>query len=414
MRRVVITGLGVVSPLGNHPDVMFDQIKNYKCMIQPIRHFDTNQFRVKLAAEVTEFDYSSYFSASDFRFNDRFTQFARYAAKQAFMQSKLQDVNYDRDRFGVVFGSGVGGMASIEKAKENLDQKGPTRIFPHFIPMNIINAAAAMIAIDVQAYGPCIPVVTGCAAGSDAIGEAYLKIKTNQLDVVIAGASEASITPLGVGGFMAMRALSEQEDVMLASIPFDQRRSGFVMGEGAGALVLEDYDHAHQRKAPIFAEIIGYGSTCDAYHITAPKEDGTNTAKAMSKAMSDAHVLPNDIDYINAHGTSTPLNDITEVKAIQLAFSEHGFHVPISSTKSYMGHLLGACGAVEAIVCVQSLLNQLIPATLNTQVIDDAIDANIIINQHLKADLNIVMSNSLGFGGHNASLIFKRWSTHVV
>ncbi len=412
MRRVVITGLGVVSPLGNHPEIMFDNIKKYNSKIGQIQHFDATQFRVKIAAEVRDFDYSDYFLPTDFRFNDRFTQFARYAAKQAFIQSKLDKL--DHDRFGVVFGSGVGGMASIEKAKENLDQKGPTRIFPHFIPMNIINAAAAMIAIDLKARGPCIPIVTGCAAGSDAIGEAYLKIKHNQLDVVIAGASEASITPLGVGGFMAMRALSEQEDLKRASIPFDQNRSGFVMGEGAGALVLEVYEHAKKRNATILAEVIGYGSTCDAHHITAPKEDGSITAKAIKKAMVDANIDAHAIDYINAHGTSTPLNDITEIKAIQLALSEYGHHVPISSTKSYMGHLLGACGAVEAIVCVQALLHQLVPATLNTQVIDEAIDANIIIKQHLHTDLDIVMSNSLGFGGHNATLLFRRWSLDVI
>ncbi len=412
MKRVVITGMGVISPLGNDPQVMFDNILKKTCAIKPITHFDTKDFRVKLAAEAEAFEDESLFKQSDLRFNDRFTQFARIAGKRAYLQSGLEDVMLDRDRFGVIFGTGIAGIGSMEKAKENLDQRGPSRIFPHFIPMTIVNAAAAMIAIDLQAYGPCIPVVTGCAAGSDAIGEAYLKIKHGLLDVALAGASEASITPLGVGGFMAMRALYEGSDPTTASIPFDRLRSGFVMGEGAGALILEEYAHAKNRNATILAELVGYGSTCDAYHITAPQEEGTMIAKAMSNAINDADILPADIDYINAHGTSTQLNDVIESRAIQKTLGKHKDTVFVSSTKSHMGHLLGACGAVEAIVCIKVLEHGIIPATIHTKDIADTIQVNVVIGENIHHATTYTMSNSLGFGGHNASLIFKRYTDH--
>lgn len=405
MRRVVITGMGVVSALGDTCDEMFQRILNKECAIQLIKHFDATNYRAMLAAPIYDFDFSMHFDEKEMRFNDRFTQFARVASKSAYLQSNLDNTPLNRDRFGVIFGSGIGGIASMEKAKENLDKRGANRVFPHFIPMSIVNSAAGMIAIDLQALGTCLPIVTGCAAGSDAIGEGYLKIKHNQLDVALAGASEASITPLGVAGFMAMRALHEGKDATYASIPFDSNRSGFVMGEGAGAIVLEEYEHAKKRKATILGEIVGYGSTCDAFHITAPQEDGTGIYKAMKMALEDAAIDHHSIGYINAHGTSTPFNDVIESKAIYDLFKEDAI---VSSTKSHLGHCLGASGAIEAIITLEALKHQTIPATINTSVIDDKILATIAL-ENITKEIAYAMSNSLGFGGHNASLLFKRW-----
>ncbi len=405
MRRVVITGMGIVSALGNDCDEMFQRLLNKECAIQLIKHFDVSNFRVKLAAPINDFDFSMHFDEKEMRFNDRFTQFARLASKSAYLQSNLDKATLNRDRFGVIFGSGIGGIASMEKAKENLDRRGANRVFPHFIPMSIVNSAAGMIAIDLQAFGTCLPIITGCAAGSDAIGEGYLKIKQGQLDVTLVGSSEASITPLGVAGFMAMRALHEGNDATCASIPFDINRSGFVMGEGAGALVLEEYEHAKNRKATILGEIIGYGSTCDAYHITAPQEDGIGIYKAMKMALEDANIDHDSIGYINAHGTSTPFNDVIESKAISKLFNSHTI---VSSTKSHLGHCLGASGAIEAIITLEALKHQTIPATINTSIIDERILATIAL-ENITKDVTYAMSNSLGFGGHNASLLFKRW-----
>jgi 3-oxoacyl-[acyl-carrier-protein] synthase II len=409
MRRVVITGMGVVTPLGHDVDQVFEQILAKKCAIEPITAFDTSQFKVKLAAEVKDLNMEDYFNARELKFNDRFTQFARIASKIAVIHSKLDNNIIDKSRFGVIMSTGIGGIGSFEKAMENMMNKGVSRVSPFFIPMTLVNLAAGIVAIDHQALGECSCVVTGCAAGTSSIGEAFHRIKYDQQDMMIAGASEASITPLGVGGFMAMRALSESSDKNRASIPFDRDRSGFVMGEGAGAVIVEELQHALNRKAQIFAEIVGYGSACDAYHMTAPSEDGAGIVKAMNIALKEANISPQDIGYINAHGTSTPLNDQTEAIAINQVFQKGS--VAVSSTKSHMGHLLGACGAVETILCVKSLCTGWLPPTIHLENQDPQCDLDIITEKRY-ANINYAMCNNLGFGGHNVSLILKKWNQY--
>ena len=406
MRRVVITGMGAVTPLGHDVNSIFERILAKDCAIEPIRAFDASQYRVKLAAEINDLNMEEYFSARDLKFNDRYTQFARIASKIAVEHAKLDTDSMDKDRFGVIMSTGIGGIGSFEKAMENMMTKGVSRVSPFFIPMTLVNLAAGIVAIDHQAMGECSCVVTGCAAGTSSIGEAFMRIKSDQQDIMIAGASEASITPLGVGGFMAMRALSESHDKTRASIPFDSERSGFVMGEGAGAVIVEELEHALNRNAEIFAEIVGYGSACDAYHMTAPSEDGAGIVKAMKIALKQAGISPSDIGYINAHGTSTPLNDKTEAIAIRQVFSS--VDVAVSSTKSHMGHLLGACGAVETIICVKSLLTGWLPPTVHLQHQDPLCDLDIITEKRF-ADIRYAMCNNLGFGGHNVSLIVKKW-----
>ncbi len=409
MRRVVITGMGGVTPLGHDVETSFQNIIEGKCGIGPITHFDTSEFKVSLAAQVKEFDMDVYLSSRERKFNDRFTQFARIAAKQAMQQANFDLEAINHKRLGVIIGSGIGGIESIEKSKESLTERGPTRISPYFIPMALINLAAGTVAIDHQAKGVCSSVVTACAAGSSAIGEAFHKIKFNQQDIMIAGGSEASITPLAIGGFMVMRALYEGDNPNRASIPFDLNRSGFVMGEGAGIIVLEELEHAQSRNAKILGEIIGYGSSCDAHHITAPNPDGEGASLAMLLALEDAGLDPDSVDYINAHGTSTPLNDKTETKAIKQTFKEHAAKLSVSSTKSHLGHLLGASGAVEAIICLKALQMGVIPATINHLEHDPECDLDVVANHTRKQNIKIAMSNSLGFGGHNASLIFRKW-----
>jgi 3-oxoacyl-[acyl-carrier-protein] synthase II len=409
MRRVVITGMGVVTPLGHDVDQVFERILAKKCAIEPITAFDTSQFKVKLAAEVKDLNMEDYFNARELKFNDRFTQFARIASKIAVIHSKLDNNIIDKSRFGVIMSTGIGGIGSFEKAMENMMNKGVSRVSPFFIPMTLVNLAAGIVAIDHQALGECSCVVTGCAAGTSSIGEAFHRIKYDQQDMMIAGASEASITPLGVGGFMAMRALSESSDKNRASIPFDRDRSGFVMGEGAGAVIVEELQHALNRKAQIFAEIVGYGSACDAYHMTAPSEDGAGIVKAMNIALKEANISPQDIGYINAHGTSTPLNDKTEAIAINQVFQKGS--VAVSSTKSHMGHLLGACGAVETILCVKSLCTGWLPPTIHLENQDPQCDLDIITEKRY-ANINYAMCNNLGFGGHNVSLILKKWNQY--
>lgn len=403
-RRVVITGLGVVSPIGNDVDSMWNSIENNICGIDKITHFDIADFRVKLAAEVKNLDMESYFTKRDLKFNDRFTQFARIAAKQAFKDSKLTD--FDADRAGVMVSSGIGGLETIYNAGNALNEKGASRVSPYFIPMSLINISAGAIAIDLGLKGICSSVVTACASATNSIGESFLKIRDGYLDIAVTGGSEAAITPLGIAGFAGMRALSESEDKNRASIPFDKERAGFVMGEGAGILILEELEHALNRKAKIYGEVVGYGSSCDAFHITSPVSDGSGASMAMKNAINDANLSPEKIDYINAHGTSTTLNDKGESAAILLVF-EHPVYV--SSTKSAMGHLLGASGAVEAIISVLSLKNGFLPATLNHRVKDEECNINLVLNCGIKREINYAMSNSLGFGGHNASLIFKKW-----
>lgn len=407
MKRVVITGMGVVSPIGNDVDTLWNSIKEGKCGIDEITAFDTTDYKVKLAGEVKDLDMEQYFSKRDLKFNDRFTQFARIASKQAFDDSGLKE--FDNDRFGVLIASGIGGISTIENAETTLNSRGPNRVSPYFIPMALANLAAGSVAIDLNAKGHCSCVVTACAAATNAIGEAFHKIRSGNQDIMIAGGSEASITPLAVAGFASMRALSDSTDKNRASIPFDKDRNGFVMGEGAGIIVLEELEHALNRNAKIYGEIVGYGDSCDAHHITAPLSDGSGGAKAMVNALKDANIDGSLIDYINAHGTSTPLNDKTETIAIKAAFPETYDKLMVSSTKSNTGHLLGATGGVEAIISLLALKNSYVPPTINYKNPDEECDLDIVANVGRDKKINYAMSNSLGFGGHNASFIFKRW-----
>lgn len=407
-RRVVVTGMGVVSPIGNTVKELWKSIEQGRCGIDRITHFDTSDYKVKLAAEVKDLDMEAYFSKRDLKFNDRFTQFARIASKQAVEDSALDLEAVNLDRMGVLIASGIGGIQTIEACEKALEERGPSRVSPYFIPMALINLASGSVAIDTGARGYCSSVVTACAASNNAIGEAFHRIRDGYEDIMLAGGCEASITPLSIAGFQSMRALHTGEDKNRASIPFDGQRSGFVMGEGAGILVLEEYEHARSRNAKIYGEIIGYGLTCDAHHITAPSPDGKQGARAMKLAIEDAQIQKEDIQYINVHGTSTPLNDSTETKAVKLAFGEHAKDLMVSSTKSFTGHLLGASGAIEAIICLKALQENLVPCTLNYKVEDEKCDLDIVPNQNRPCQLHYVMSNSLGFGGHNASLIFKK------
>lgn len=409
MERVVITGMGAVTPIGNDTNALFTSIKEGRCGIAPITHFDTTDYKVKLAAEVKDLDMEQYFAKRDLKFNDRFTQFARIAAHQAMTQAGLTKEEGDRDRYGCIVASGIGGISTIETCEKTMEERGPARVSPYFIPMALSNLAAGQIAIDWNLKGTCECVVTACAAGANAIGEAFRKIRDGYEDVMVTGGSEASITPLSIAGFQSMRALHTGDNPERASIPFDKERSGFVMGEGAGILVLESLTHAKARNARILGEIVGYGASCDAHHITAPLSDGSGGAKAMVNAIQDAHIQKEDIAYINAHGTSTSLNDKSETLAVKAAFGEHAKHLAISSTKSNTGHLLGASGAVEAIICIKALQEGIIPATIHYAVEDPECDLDIVPNHCRKQDFTYAMSNSLGFGGHNASLIFKKW-----
>lgn len=408
-RRVVITGMGVVSPIGNTVDELWSGIENGACGIDQISYFDLTDYKATLAAEVKTLDTEKYFSLRDTKNNDRFTLFARIAAKQAVEDANLKVEEINALRYGCILGSGIGGLQSLEDARNSLTEKGPNRISPFFIPKTLINLAAGEVAIDQKAQGQCYSVVTACAAGTNAIGEAFHKIRDGYQDVMLTGGSEAAITPVGIAGFAVMRALHTGTDPKRASIPFDADRSGFVMGEGGAVLILEELEHAQKRGAKIYAEMIGYGATCDANHITAPLEDGAMGAYAMQLAIEDGQLKTSDINYINAHGTSTPLNDKTETKAVKTTFGDLAYKIPISSTKSNTGHLLGASGAVEAIICVKALQNGLIPPTINYQNADELCDLDIVPNTPRKAELNYVMSNSLGFGGHNASIIMKKW-----
>lgn len=409
MRRVVITGLGAVSPIGNDVNTVWNSIEQGVCGIAPITHFDTSDYKVKLAGEVKDLDMEAYFSKRDLKFNDRFTQFARIVSKQAMIDAGFEKDPDDAMRFGCMIGSGIGGIDTIEQASKTLEGRGPSRVSPFFIPMSLANLAAGQVAIDWGLKGATSCVVTACAAASNAIGEAFHRIRDGYEDVMLTGGSEAAITPLSIAGFQSMRALHTGDDVNRASIPFDADRSGFVMGEGAGALVLEELEHAQARGAKIYAEIVGYGASCDAHHITAPLGDGSGGAQAMVQAIKDAKILPENIDYINAHGTSTLLNDKTETAAVKAAFKEHAYQLAMSSTKSNTGHLLGASGAIEAIISIKALQNSLIPPTIHYQNPDAQCDLDIVANTPRKQDIQYAMSNSLGFGGHNASLIFKKW-----
>ena len=407
-RRVVVTGIGALTPIGNNVNDTWKGILNHQCGIDLIQSFDTSNMKVKVAGELKDFEATEYLDKKDVRKMDKFIQYGLIAAKEAIKDSKLEIDSINHDRFGVVVSSGIGGLGSIEENHQRGLKKGFDRVSPYFIPMTIVNLAAGQIAIAFKAQGLATCPVTACAGGTNAIGDAFRNIRDGYLDVTIAGGCEASITPLGIGGFTSMHALSKAEDVNRASIPFDKERSGFVMGEGAGVLILEEYEHALKRGAKIYCEIAGYGSTCDANHVTAPLEDGSMAAQAMTEAVKDAGIKPENIDYINAHGTSTKLNDKGETNAIKMAFGEHAYKLAVSSTKSMTGHMLGASGAVEAIISALAVKNNIIPPTINYQVPDDDCDLDIVPNRARESRVDYAMSNSLGFGGHNASIVLRK------
>jgi len=408
-RRVVITGLGAITPVGNDVETFWNNIKSGVSGIDFITRFDTSQFKVKLAAEVKDFDSLAYMDRKEAKRMDVFSQFAIAASAQAVEDSKLDLEAIDKNRFGVIIGSGIGGIDTIEKEQTKFLERGPSKVQPLFIPMIISNMAAGNVAIKFQARGICTTVVTACATGTNAIGEAYRMIQYGTADFMLAGGTETSITPLSIAGFTNLTALSKSEDPKRASIPFDAERDGFVMGEGAGVLVLEELEHAQKRGARIYAEMVGYGSTCDAYHMTSPSPDGEGAARAMDLAIKEAGIAPDEISYINAHGTSTPLNDKFETIAIKTVFGE-STKVPVSSTKSMTGHLLGAAGAIEGIICVKAMEEGFIPPTVGYSIADPDCDLDIVPNVGRKADLKYVLSDSLGFGGHNAVILMKKWS----
>ncbi|MBE6044936.1 MULTISPECIES: beta-ketoacyl-ACP synthase II [Clostridium] len=407
--RVVITGMGAITPIGNDVNTFWSSIKEGKCGIDNITAFDTTDYKVKLAAEVKNFDAADYMDKREVRRMDRFCQFAMAAADEAVKDAGLDLESLDRERFGVIVGSGIGGISTIEEQHKKLIERGPNRISPFFIPMIIGNMAAGNIAIKYGAKGICTTIVTACATGTHAVGEAFHNIRNGLSDIIITGGAEASITPLSVAGFISLTALSTSKDKNRASIPFDKERDGFVMGEGSGILILESLEHALKRNAKIYAEITGYGATCDAYHITSPAPNGEGGARAMKLAIKDSGIGEEEISYINAHGTSTPYNDKFETAAIKTVFGDYAYKVPVSSTKSMTGHLLGAAGAVEAIVCVKALEEGFVPPTIGYKVPDEECDLDYVPNKGRKQELKYAMSNSLGFGGHNSTIVLKKW-----
>ena len=408
-RRVVVTGLGAITPIGNNVKDYWEGLKAGKCGIDTITAFDVTDFKVKLAAEVKNYNPEEYLDKRSARRLDRFTQFAIIAAREAMKDSGITKENTDMERVGTFIGSGIGGLDTIEKENRVCFEKGYDKISPMYIPMVISNMAAGNVAIDLGLRGESFSIATACASATHSIGEAYRAIKHGYQDVVFTGGTEASITKTGIAGFTNIKALSQEKDKNRASIPFDKERSGFVMGEGAGVIVLEELEHAKKRGAKIYAEIRGYGASSDAYHITSPAPDGEGGARAMTSAIKDANIDASKIDYINAHGTSTHLNDSCETQAIKTALKEKAKTVMVSSTKGNTGHLLGAAGAVEAIACVKAIEDDFVPPTINYKVKDEECDLDIVPNVGRNIKINYAMSNSLGFGGHNSSIIFKRY-----
>lgn len=407
-RRVVITGLGAVTPLGNTVESTWAAARRGECGIGPITLFDASAQKVRIAAEVKDLAMEEFIDKKELRKMDRYTQLAMVAAHEVMRSSGLDMQAENASRCGVIVSSGIGGLGTIESEHSKGLEKGFDRVSPFFIPTVISNIAAAYIAIRYGFKGMCSCAVTACASGSNAIGDSFRLIRDGYADVMLCGGAEATITPLSIGGFTSMKALCTSNDPQRASIPFDKERGGFVMGEGAGMLILEDYAHAVARGAKILGEVAGYGANCDAHHITAPAPDGEGAAECMRQALDDANLSPADIGYINAHGTSTPMNDRCETAAIHTVFGEHSDKLMVSSTKSMTGHLLGASGAVEAILCTLALRDGFIPATINYRVPDEDCDLDIVPGEGRAVQVDYAMSNSLGFGGHNATLIFKR------
>jgi len=409
-RRVVVTGIGVISPIGTGREKFFKSLKEGVSGVGHITRFDTEGFDTKIAAEVKDFDPSGYFDRKECRRMDRFSQYAIAASKMAAEDSNINPESLDSSRFGVCIGSGIGGMETMEAQYDILREKGPGRVSPFMIPMMISNIAAGNISIALNAKGPSITVVTACASATNAIGEAFKIIQRGDAEIMVTGGTEASITPLSLAGFCSMKALSTRnDDPKAASRPFDKDRDGFVMGEGAGMLIIEELEHALKRGAVIYGEIAGYGATGDAYHITAPAPDGDGAYRAMLMAVNDAGINACELDYINAHGTSTDLNDKLETLAIKRLLGEEAKKVAVSSTKSMTGHLLGAAGAIEAIACLMAINEGVIPPTINYTTPDEECDLDYVPNKAVNRKVDWAMSNSLGFGGHNASIILKKY-----
>jgi 3-oxoacyl-[acyl-carrier-protein] synthase II len=410
-KRVVITGLGCVSPLGNDVASLWGNILAGKSGVGMITHYDTSQFEVKIGAEVKDFDGVARFGARDARRMDRFAQFGLAAAIQAMDNSGLVITESNRDHIGVVLGTGIGGMNTLFEQMEVFFKRGPDRVSPFLVPMMLPDTAAGMIAIHLRVRGPNMAVVSACASGTNALGEAAEIIRRGSAEVIISGGAESVIVPIAMAGLGVMNALSARNDEpKRASRPFDKNRDGFVMGEGAAILVLESLDHARARNAQIYGEISGYGTSNDAYHISAPAENGAGAAICMQNALNDAGLSTKDIGYINAHGTSTQLNDKSETSAIKTVFGNHAYNVPISSTKSMTGHLLGAAGAMEALICVKTLQDSVLPPTINYETPDPDCDLDYVPNEARRVKVQHVLSNSFGFGGHNASIIISRYN----
>ena len=409
-RRVVVTGLGAVTPIGNTVPEFWESIRAGRIGIAPITKFDTTDYKVKVAAEVKGFEAKERMDFKSARRMDEFSQYAVAAAKEAFADAKLNMEQEDPYRVGVCVGSGIGSLPGIEKNVAKVLENKPSRVHPLFVPMMISNMAAGNISIQLGLMGKCTDVVTACASGTHCIGDALRAIQYGDADVIVAGGSESCICGTGVAGFSALTALSTAEDPARASIPFDQERDGFVLGEGAGILVLEELEHAKNRGAHIYAEVVGYGATADAYHVTSPKEDGSGAAKAMTLAMEEAGVRPEEVTYINAHGTGTHHNDLFETRAIHLAFGEAAASVHINSTKSMTGHLLGGAGGVEGVVCVKSIEEDFIHQTVGTTVPGEGCDLDYTLSAPVETPVMYAMSNSLGFGGHNATILMKKYT----
>ena len=408
-RRVVVTGIGAITPVGNTAEEFWKGLKEGKCGIDEIKSFDTTNQKVHIAGEIKNYNPEDYFDRRSCKRLDRFTQLAMIASREAFKDSKISEENTDMTRMAVIVGSGIGGLNTIEEENKILLEKGPDRVSPMYIPMCISNMATGNVAIDLGIKGESFCAVTACASGTHSIGEAFRMISHGYQDVALVGGAESSITPTGIAGFANIKALTQATDPKRASIPFDKERSGFVMGEGAGIIILEELEHAKKRGAKIYAEMIGYGASSDAYHITSPAPGGEGGARAMVSAMKDANIKPEEVTYINAHGTSTPLNDKYETMAIKTALGEATRKVMVSSTKGNTGHLLGAAGGVEAIACIKAIEEGFVPATIGYKVKDEECDLDIVPNVGRKVDVKVAMSNSLGFGGHNSTIVFKKY-----
>lgn len=408
-RRVVVTGLGAISPIGNNVHDMWENAKKGVNGIDFIKGFDTSNLDVKIAGEIKDFDFEEFFGRKQLKRMDRFVQVSLIATKEAVLDSGLNFEEEDTDTIGVYYGSGIGGLDTIAKQEDKAQNRGYHRISPYFIPSAIINIASGNIAIEYGIHGMATSTVTACASATNSIGDAFRAIRDGYLEVVITGGGEASVIPLGIGGFTVMQALNKSNDPNNASMPFDLNRSGFVMGEGAGTLILEEYERAIARGAKIYGEIVGYGATCDASHITSPDPEANGAKKCMENALKDGGIDPSEVDYINAHGTSTPLNDKTETLAIKKAFGEHVKKINISSTKSMTGHLLGASGAIEAIFSVMAIKDSFVPPTINYKTFDPKCDLDYTVNVGKEKNIEVAISNSLGFGGHNATIAFRKY-----